>query len=174
MLRGMKITVGHLMIVAGVGTYVVLGPLGGFRKMDEAKAPQAPVVETQVLPPALPFEEKLPAGETLPTEAVEAPPVVAPPEPEVPKKAVVEDEKPAVPKPARRKRARPAAPAEPAARKPSGKNLIGVYVSLKLANGREVKGALVEQTPTLYKIELPGLGAMSYPARDVVSITPAQ
>ena len=43
MLKGMKITVGHLMIVAGVGTYLVMGPLGGFERIDRwrGKAPAA-------------------------------------------------------------------------------------------------------------------------------------
>ncbi|MBV9080444.1 MAG: hypothetical protein JO102_04920, partial [Elusimicrobia bacterium] len=53
-------------------------------------------------------------------------------------------------------------------------SLVGYYVSLKLKNGREIKGALVEKTATAYRVELPGMGTMDYAVDDVVSVTQVQ
>lgn len=169
------------MLVAGVGTFVVLGPLGGFDRIDRWRsggslAPLTPVEPpSREAPVAARFEERLPAAETAPADQPEAPPpaVVEPVKP-APAEKAVEPAAPARAKPVRRRRPKAAKPATKAVKPVSSQNMIGVYVALKLTNGREVKGALVEQTPSFYKIELPGLGAMSYPARDVVSITPAQ
>ena len=184
----MKITVGHLMIVAGVVTYVVLGPLGGFARLDKAggKGSAAgddkpltttlPPVDTGAANPNQLLDEKLPAGETAPAEKAAEP--VAPVAPAEPAAAPpVAPEPPAAkpaPKPHRRRRAKPIVSSASGSGCSAAQNLVGSYVSLKLANGREVKGALVEQSSSFYKIELPGLGAMSYPVRDVVSIAPAQ
>jgi hypothetical protein len=63
------------------------------------------------------------------------------------------------------------APAKPAAKKGS---LVGSYVVLTLATGREVKGILQEQTPASYKVELPGLGAFTYPAQNVKDVRAAE
>ncbi len=190
----MKITVGHLVIAAGVGTFLVLGPLGGFNRIDKmrgvavpeketlAAAPESPAKDLPATPaadnkPALPFEEHLPAGEAEPKDVKASDagrPLPVPPATVAPKAVEPEAPAPAV-KPVRRRRAKAASPAVSASKPSAGaSNLLGTYVTLKLANGREVKGALVEQTASLYKIELPGLGAMSYPLRDVISVSPAQ
>lgn len=52
--------------------------------------------------------------------------------------------------------------------------LIGSYVTLTLDSGREVKGILEERTATFYKIELPGMGPFTYQANKVISIKPSK
>jgi hypothetical protein len=69
------------------------------------------------------------------------------------------------------------ASAKPAAVKPvpkSGGSLVGSEVVLTLNTGREVRGVLQGQDAIAYKVELPGLGAFTYPIQNVKSIRTAE
>lgn len=193
-MRALRITIGHVLMVGGLGGYLAMGPLqewnlpdwqekihsataGITSMMDLFKSGATPAPVAKSIPA---IEENLPPLESVPPAESE-PAAAAPPATQVP---VMEAEpvevKPVIkapgsnPKPARRRRAKPVLKKQIPAKAATNDPLMGSYVSLTLKSGREVKGILQERTASLYKIELPGMGPFTYNADTVVKIQPAQ
>jgi len=156
-----------------------------------------PSVVSEASAPVNPNEASLPVAPPLAPVQItpEAPPVVAAPPVKKAKrrpskrsrkkkpatqKAVAVVPAPVKNPPVEETPARPAAVETPAPPKPAAStkgaygNLVGKYVSLELKTGRSVKGILEDVSPTVYKVQLPGLGSFTYPVENVKDIKPAE
>lgn len=157
--------------------------LGLFRSASNESVSDVPLVSSTTVSPAVeaPVAEAplVAAAPVIPVAVVpEQPAVVAAPAPAAKKarakrrtarKKTVAKKKTAV-KPAAK--AAPAPSAKPAPK--AGGSLIGTDVVLTLTTGREVRGVLQEQDSIAYKVELPGLGAFTYPVQNVKTIRSAE
>ncbi len=155
--------------------------LGLFRSASTESAADVPLISSATVSPAVeaPLAETPPAAPVIPVAAVpEKPVVVAAPAPAVKKaraKRRSTRKKTAVKKTAAAKPAAKAAPAPVAKAAPkTGGSLVGQDVVLTLTSGREVRGVLQEQDSIAYKVELPGLGAFTYPVQNVKSVRAAE
>ncbi len=174
----MRITVGHVLILAGLGGAAwwhfssqgfdkpnlldkyssVTSSVGSLMDLFKSGAQPTPAIINE-LKPMVPIE----------TPKSEPPPVVPVPDevkPEIIKEPVVAPslkKDVATPKRLKKKKAR-------IQRDP----LLGSLVTLTLNSGREVKGILEERTATAYKIQLPGMGPFTYEASKVTAIKPAK
>lgn len=178
--------------IAGISSD--LSSLGALFQSGETEISGTKETPKPDLPEALP-SERLPAdGE----QTAAAPPRAASADvsqPDPPQPKAVAAKKPPAKKvgkrPARRRAARAKtvnrkksaaarkkAAAKPAIQKPAVKSdpvadLIGTYVALELATGRDVKGILQAKTATHYVVELPGMGPFRYPLSNVRGVKAA-
>jgi hypothetical protein len=187
----MRITVGHILILAGLGGagywYVskqdlgspnftdgyssVTDSLGSLINLFKSGAQPTPEIATEKKPDDVPpetpkVEEKLPALETALPEPTTPPPAQAVPIEEKSKAPLATATTKKMKTKSRRSgKKRAVAPKDP---------LLGNLVTLTLASGRDIKGVLIERTATSYKIEMPGMGPFTYDAAKVVAIKPAK
>lgn len=186
----MRITVGHILILAGVGGAAwmqlssqkmdtsglldkyssVTSSVGSLMDLFKSGAQPTPLLETETKPDvaadAPVVEDKLPALEQ-PAIPDSSAPVESP-------SAAVPDLKPAVveaPVPAKKTVKRRA---KKSRAKVAKDPLLGTMVALTLSSGREVRGILEERSATSYKIQLPGMGPFTYDAANVKAIKPAK
>lgn len=193
------ITIGHILVFLILGAVIFFGLSSSIYKGELAemwskwKSQAQELIETYTL--GRDEEEKKPPAEAInPTqEVVTAPSPVAEAAPvpqQVPATAPPLRTEPVpgvqpAPGPKEMKRVRtsqkrkqvrrgPRKKAPAAKAKSADDKLIGTYVALELATGREVKGILEEKTATHYKVELPGVGSFIYPLENVKSVKPAE
>ena len=197
----MRISVGHILIFAGVGGYLALGPL---RSVDSERVSKIyenvknsitslvggkkTTLRTNATLPNLsdtitstqtndshisdePVEQQSRNTQNLPIASTDLTAAAIPSTPVSELKQAPEN---SIPKVRKRKRGRKTLTQAGNRRKSKINDWIGKNVSVQLNTGREVKGVLVEHTADGYRIELPGMGTFTYASKDVVSIKLAQ